>query len=242
LFNPVVPPSVCRHRIADLPTSKEVACKDDKKRSFWMVAPYILWLKEQLAAEKKKKKAGKAGRGDKADKEAVPLAGDGGDMGGPSSSSTAGGPRGGKDVTGGKDLSATAALLAALSGVMSADAPPSAVAQSPAVGTPVVASPAARRGKKQEAMVGAPLGICPVPPLGISPGISSTSTNLNTPARRGAKKAQANGASAPGIRVLTRSGGASERRGEGGGGAAAAQGHPFLDFAFDAQAVLRALG
>lgn len=195
------------HKIAELPTSKEAACKDDKKRSFWMVAPYILWLKEQLAVERKKKKAGKAG---KADKE--PPAG-GAETGGPSSSSGAVGPREGKD------LNATAALLAALSGVMASDAPPAASAQSSAVCTPAGGSPAVKRGNRQE------------------PVIVTPSASLSAVSRRGAKKAEAQGASTPGVKVLAKSSGecASERR-------EVAQRHPFLDFAFDAQAVLRALG
>mmetsp|Transcript_44324 Transcript_44324/g.138626 ORF Transcript_44324/g.138626 Transcript_44324/m.138626 type:complete len:307 (+) Transcript_44324:45-965(+) len=46
------------HKIAALPTSKEAACAAADKKPFWMVAPYVLWLKQQLAAERKAKKKG----------------------------------------------------------------------------------------------------------------------------------------------------------------------------------------
>jgi mRNA-decapping enzyme subunit 2 len=207
------------HRIADLPTSKEAACKDDKKKSFWMIAPYISWLKEQLAAEKKKKKAGKASKTDKE----PPVSAGGDDTGGPSGSS------GAVDTWGGKDLSATAALLAALSGVMASEVPPVPSAQSPAAGTPGGGSPAARHGSRQEPLAGTP----------------SAGSSVNAASRRAAKQTEAQGPTMPVVRVLAKPkpGGASASEGrEGTGGATAAQGHPFLDFAFDAHAILRALG
>ena len=52
---------ICWHKISELPTSREAASNNESKKAFWMVAPYILWLKQQLSAERKtnKKKVGR---------------------------------------------------------------------------------------------------------------------------------------------------------------------------------------
>ena len=180
------------HKIADLPTSKEAACRDEKKKSFWMVAPYILWLKQQLAAEKKKKKSNK-GKSDKsADKDA---AGQGSGAGAsnqtlPAQSST--------------DVDATSALLAALSGVTAGEAILGATCKN-------VSSESASSSGKAKA---------PKARKTTAQSTSSHETRINTHVPGG-------------------SGGGVKQQGSR---ANAGRRHPFLDFAFDAQAILKAVG
>ena len=59
------------HKLKDLPSSKDDSSKDEHKKKFWMVAPFVSKLRRYLAEQQKK---GKKLKGQKPDKAAAPSA------------------------------------------------------------------------------------------------------------------------------------------------------------------------
>jgi len=199
-----------------------------------MVAPYVLWLKQQLAAERKAKKKGGGKKQTAA--AATPATATAASAGASSSSSPKLGPQ---QLTpaGGKDAGATAALLEMLSGSgVLADAalgdgappppPPPAALPAPAAGEAAVATGSRRKGKERE-------------PRGAGASAAATKPSRANRVALGV----APGGRGKQVSVLQRPAGRVERQREGAAEMVtpAARGHPLLDFAFDVDAVLSAL-